>query len=258
MTTQIHSTALVDSTAELGDNVVVGPFAIVGPGVALGDGSEIEPRVTLERNCTLGRGCFVGTGSAIGTPPQDRKYGGETTWVHIGEETVIREYVTVNRGTATRGETRIGCRCFLMTYVHVAHDCVIEDDVELANSVQLGGHVHIASGASVGGATAIHQFVRIGTRAFVGGGSRVSQDVPPFAKAAGNPMKLYGTNAVGLSRAGLESDVRLALRHAYRMLFNSDLTTSEAITYLRAGSSQVPEVMRLVDFVSQSERGVLV
>ncbi len=145
-----------------------------------------------------------------------------------------------------------------MTYVHVAHDCVLEEHVTLANSVQLAGHVHIEEHATVGGSSPIHQFVRIGRYAFIGGGSRVPQDVPPYTRAAGNPLKLYGINTIGLTRAGLSPEVRLALKHAYRLLFNSDLTTSEAVQLLRQGSDQPAEVMHLVEFLARSERGVLV
>jgi UDP-N-acetylglucosamine acyltransferase len=258
MTTRIHPTALVDSAAELGDGVTVGPFAIIGPGVQIGRDTEIAARATIERNTILGPHCRVGIGAVIGGDPQDRKYRGEETWVEIGEGTRVREYSTVNRGTALTGRTVIGRRCYLMSYVHVAHDCVIEDDVTIANAVQLAGHVHIEEHASLGGSTPVHQFVRIGTFAFVGGGSRVPQDVPPYARAAGNPLRLYGTNGVGLARAGFSGDVRLALKHAYRLLFNSDLTVSDAVERLRQESDQIPEVIRLVEFVASSERGVLV
>jgi UDP-N-acetylglucosamine acyltransferase len=258
MTVTIHPTALVDPDAEFGTGVGVGPYAVIGPRVSVGEATTIGPHAVLEQNVRLGNHCTVGAGSILGAAPQDRKFAGEPTWVEVGDETVLREYVTLHRGTTERGVTSVGRRCFLMTYVHVAHDCVLEDDVTLANMVQLAGHVHIEAHATVGGLSPIHQFVRIGTYAFIGGGSRVPQDVPPFTRAAGNPLRLYGVNTVGLTRAGFSKDARLALKHAYRLLFNSDLTTSDAIAVLLSEGEPLPEVRQLVDFLSRSERGVLV
>ncbi len=258
MIESIHPTAVIDRDAELGRDIVIGPYAVVGPGVKLGDGTRVKPHAVIERNAIVGPGCEIGVGAVIGGDPQDLKYRGEPTRVEVGEGTHIREYVTVNRGTAATGRTVIGRGCYLMSYAHVAHDCVLEDDVTLANAVQLGGHVHLEAQSSIGGSSAVHQFARVGTWAFVGGGSRVAQDVPPYAKAAGSPLKLYGINAVGLRRAGLSSECRLALKHAFRLLFNSDLTTSEAIDRLRSGGPAFPEVARLLDFFGETERGVLV
>jgi UDP-N-acetylglucosamine acyltransferase len=197
-------------------------------------------------------------GCVLGGAPQDRKYNDEETWLEIGDNTQLREYTTVNRGSAARGKTLIGADCLLMTYVHVAHDCALDDGVILANAVQLAGHIHIGSCAYVGGLTPVHQFVRIGTHAFVGGGSRLPQDVPPFSRAAGNPYKLYGINTLGLTRAGFDDETRAALKHAYRLLFNSDMTRTDAVAELREASADVPAVLELVDFVLGSERGMLV
>jgi UDP-N-acetylglucosamine acyltransferase len=194
----------------------------------------------------------------LGGEPQDRKYEHEETWLEIGEDTIIRDYSTLNRGTSARGTTSVGRGCFLMTYVHVAHDCVIEEGVVIANAVQLAGHVHVEEHATIGGSTPVHQFVRIGTYAMIGGGSRLPQDVPPYTRAAGNPYRLCGINTIGLTRAGFSPEVRLALKHAYRLLFNSDLPRSQAIEGLQREANTLPEVMRLLDFVSASERGVLV
>ena len=188
MTAGIHPTALVDPTAELGQGIEVGPFAIIGPCVTLGDCCHIGPRATLERNVRLGAGVRVGQGSILGGDPQDLKYRGEETWVEVGDETVIREYATINRGTAASGITRIGARSFVMSYVHLAHDCHIGDGVIIANGTQLAGHVTIQDRASLSGVVAVHQFVTIGSFAFIGGCSRVNQDIPPYVKAVGNPM----------------------------------------------------------------------
>jgi UDP-N-acetylglucosamine acyltransferase len=258
MTPRIHATAIVDPGARLDEGVEVGPFAIVGPGVEVGSETVIGPHAVIERDTTLGRRCLVGTGAVLGGDPQDLKYRGEPSCLDVGDETQIREYATLHRGTAATGRTVVGRRCYLMAYVHVAHDCVLEDGVVLANAVQLAGHVHVEAQASIGGLTPVHQFVRIGRLAFVGGGSRVPQDVPPFSRAAGNPIKLYGMNSTGLMRAGVPREVRVALKHAFRLLFNSALTLSQAVEQLRAESAQVPEVMQLVDFVISSQRGVMV
>lgn len=258
MTAHIHATAIVHPRAELGPDVVVGPYAIVGPGVDVGESTEIAAHAVVERDTTLGRRCSVGYGSVIGSAPQDVAYQQEPTRVEIGDETQIREYTTINRGTSATGVTRVGARCFLMTYVHVAHDCDIADDVTVANAVQLAGHVQIGRYAWLGGQTPVHQFVRIGEHAMVGGGSRVPQDIPPFGRAAGAPLKLYGVNVVGLRRAGFSAETRLALKRAFRLLFNSDLTTSAACELLRGEAGAPDEVRRLLDFVAGSERGVLI
>jgi UDP-N-acetylglucosamine acyltransferase len=178
--------------------------------------------------------------------------------VEIGDQTVIREYCTINRGTSATGKTTVGQRCFLMSYVHVAHDCVIGSDVIIANAVQMAGHVTIDDRAIISGLVPIHQFVRIGTFAFVGGGSRVNQDVPPYTKAVGNPVHLYGLNSVGLQRAGFSADVKLALKRAYRLLFNSDLTVTQGIVRARAELAPSPEIETFLRFIEGSQRGVLV
>lgn len=254
----IHRTALIDPTAQLGADVSVGPYSIIGPHVTVGEGSSIAAHAVLERSTRVGVGVKIGYGTIIGNDPQDLKYKGEDTWVEIGDGTIIREYCTLNRGTTATGKTTVGERCFLMTYVHVAHDCVIGNDVIIANSVQMAGHVTVDDRAIISGLTPIHQFVRIGTYAFVGGGSRVNQDVPPFTKAVGNPVHLYGLNSVGLQRAGFTPEVKLALKRAYRLLFNSDLTVSQGISRARVELPQVPEVEMFLKFIEASQRGVMV
>jgi UDP-N-acetylglucosamine acyltransferase len=258
MNARIHATAIVDVGAALGPDVAVGPYCIIGSNVRIGAGTTIGPHAVIERDTTVGASCAISAGAVLGADPQDLKYRGEATSLEIGDETVIREYATLHRGTAASGRTVVGKRCYLMAYVHVAHDCVIEDDVVIANAVQLAGHVHVEANATIGGLAPIHQFVRIGRFALVGGGSRVPQDVPPFTRAAGNPMRLYGINSLALVRAGVPPEVRAALKHAYRLLFNSNLRLGQAAEQLRLESADVPEVMRLVDFVVSSQRGVLV
>ncbi|OLC79331.1 MAG: acyl-[acyl-carrier-protein]--UDP-N-acetylglucosamine O-acyltransferase [Gemmatimonadetes bacterium 13_1_40CM_4_69_8] len=254
----IHRTALIDPTAELGPDVAVGPFAIIGPRVTVGDHTQIAAHAVLERTTRIGRGVKIGYGTVIGNDPQDLKYKGEETWVQIGDGTIIREYCTINRGTTATGKTSVGQRCFIMTYVHIAHDCAIGSDVILANGIQMAGHVTVEDRAIISGLVPIHQFVRIGTYAFVGGGSRVNQDVPPYTKAVGNPVHLYGLNSVGLQRAGFSPDVKLALKRAYRLLFNSDLTVSQGIARARAELPPLPEVEKFLSFIEASQRGVMV
>ncbi|HEV8264268.1 MAG TPA: acyl-ACP--UDP-N-acetylglucosamine O-acyltransferase [Gemmatimonadales bacterium] len=254
----IHRTALIDPTAKLAADVAVGPYSIVGPHVTVGERSSLAGHSVIERNSRIGAGVKIGYGTVIGNDPQDLKYKGEETWVEIGAGTIIREYCTINRGSTATGKTTVGERCFLMTYVHVAHDCVIGNDVIIANGVQMAGHVTVDDRAIISGLTPIHQFVRIGTYAFVGGASRVNQDVPPYTKAVGNPVHLYGLNSVGLQRAGFSPDVKLALKRAYRLLFNSDLTVSQGIARARVELPQVPEVETFLKFIEASQRGVLV
>jgi len=254
----IHRSALVDPAAQVGEDVTVGPFSILGPNVVIGDHCQIAAHVVIERNTRLGNGVRVGYGSVLGADPQDLKYKGEETWVEIGDATIIREYCTINRGTPATGKTTVGQRCFIMTYVHIAHDCVIGDDVILANSIQMAGHVTVDDRAIISGLVPIHQFVRVGTFAFVGGGSRVNQDVPPYTKAVGNPVHLYGLNSVGLQRAGFSPEVKLALKKAYRLVFNSHLTVSQGIGRARTEIPAVAEVETFLRFIEASQRGVLV
>ena len=254
----IHPTAIVSPEAQLGADVEVGPFAIVGPAVTVGPRSKIGPRAILEQYVKLGADCKVGTGSILGGPPQDLKYAGEETWVEIGDQTVIREYCTINRGTTQSRVTRLGNNCLVMTYVHIAHDCHIGERVILANGVQLAGHVTIDKCATISGLTPVHQFVKIGAYAFVGGMSRVTKDVPPYTKAVGSPMKLYGLNAVGLQRHGFAPEAVAELKKAYRLFFRSGLNISQALDRARSELTQLPEVVNFLQFIEESGRGVLV
>jgi UDP-N-acetylglucosamine acyltransferase len=253
---KIHPTAMIDSRAEIGTGVSIGPFAIIGPQVTVGDRCRIGPRATLQRNVRLAEDVSIGDGTILGGDPQDLKYDGQETWVEIGAGTIIREYTTINRGTAATLKTTVGARCFIMTYVHLAHDCRVGDDVVIANATQCAGHVIIHDRAVLSGLNAVHQFVTIGTYAFVGGGSRVNQDIPPYVKAVGNPMELYGLNSVGLQRAGFPGETIAALKRAYRLFFNSDLNLSQALDKARRELPESPEVARFLAFVESSERGV--
>ena len=256
--TEVHATALVDPAAELGQGVTVGPWALIGPRVRIGDGTEVGPHVLVERDTTVGADCRIANGAVLGTDPQDLKFQGEETTLEVGARTVVREFATLNRGTSAAGRTIIGSDCLLMAYTHVAHDCELGNHVILSNAVNMGGHVVIEDWVIVGGLTPIHQFVRIGAHAFVGGGSRIPQDVPPYCRAAGNPPKLYGLNTVGLERRGFSEDVRKALKQAYRILFGSNLNLAQALERADEDVPAIPEVRHLLEFIRAGERGITV
>lgn len=256
MNQRIHGTVLIDPSACIGDDVEIGPFTIVGPGVTIGSGCRIAARVTLEQNVRLGSGVHVGTGSILGGPPQDLKYAGEPTWVEVGDGTRIREFTTVNRATNPARPTSVGRNCFIMTYVHLAHDCHIGDGVIMANGTQLAGHVTVEDFVVISGLVAVHQFARIGEYAFIGGMTRVSQDIPPFVKAVGNPVELYGLNTIGLQRHSFPAATVATLKRAYRLCFNSDLNLGQALERARTDLPPTPEVDRFLEFVSSSQRGV--
>lgn len=257
MTAAIHPSAIIAASADLGSNVRIGPFAIVGEGCVVGDGSVLEARSVLERNVRLAPNVRIGIGSVIGGEPQDLKFQGEETWVEIGEGTRVREYSTINRGTAESLKTSVGSQCFLMSYVHLAHDCHVGDGVIISNGTQVAGHVTIEDRAILSGLVAVHQFVKIGRFAFVGGCSRVQKDVPPFLKAVGNPIKLYGLNSIGLQRAGFPDDVVRELKRAYRLFFRSELNLSQALDRAQAELKPSPELEHFVRFLSDSGRGVV-
>jgi UDP-N-acetylglucosamine acyltransferase len=258
VTTRIHPSAIIAADAQIGANVDIGPFAIIGEGCTLGDGVVVAARATLERNVHLGANVKVGIGTVLGGDPQDLKFKGEDTSVEIGEGTTIREYSTINRGTSHSFKTVVGRNCFIMSYVHLAHDCQIGNGVILVNAVQFGGHVTVGDKAIIAGASAAHQFVKIGQYAFVGGCSRISQDVPPYVKAVGNPIKLYGLNSVGLQRNNFDEEVVRELKRAYRIFFRSELNVTQAKERAAAELKPFPEVLELLRFVEESGRGVVV
>lgn len=255
MTTRIHPTAIVDKKAEIGAGVEIGPWALVGPYCTIGAGSIIAARATLESHVRLGAKVRIGIGSVLGGLPQDLKFKGEETWVEIGDGSTIREYATVNRGTSESLKTTVGKNSFLMSYVHLAHDCHVGNSVIISNGTQLAGHVTVEDHAGISGLCAVHQFTRIGQHAYIGGCSRVAKDVPPFVKAVGNPIRLYGLNSVGLQRKGFSAESISELKKAYRLFFRSELNVSQAIEQAKADLKQVPEVKALVAFLEASERG---
>jgi len=255
-TPAIHPTAIVDPDAEIGEGVVIGPYTVIGPNVSIGAGTRVDAHVLIERDTTIGDGVHIHHGAVLGSDPQDLKYEGESTRLIVGDRTVIREYATLNRGTRARGRTEVGSDCLLMAYVHVAHDCMIGDHVILSNAVNMGGHVEIDDWAVIGGVTPIHQFVRVGRHAFVGGASRVQKDVPPFVRVSGNPIELYGLNSVGLQRRGFSEPVRRELKRAYKLFFQSTLNVSQALERAREELDPLPEIEQFLTFVEESERGI--
>jgi UDP-N-acetylglucosamine acyltransferase len=254
--TRIHPSAIIAPDAQLGENVDVGPFAIIGENCIVGDGCVIAARATLERHVRLGTNVKVGVGTVLGGDPQDLKFRGEVTTVEVGDDTTIREYSTVNRGTVHSMKTTIGRNSFIMSYVHLAHDCHVGDGVIISNGTQLAGHVVVEDRAIISGLSAAHQFVRIGRHSFVGGCSRVAKDVPPYLKAVGNPVKLYGLNSVGLQRSGFDEETVRELKRAYRLVFRSELNVSHAIERARAELRPLPEVDGFLRFIEESQRGV--
>jgi UDP-N-acetylglucosamine acyltransferase len=257
MSTKIHPTAVVSPTAQLGEGVEIGPYAFVGDDCVVGDGCVLATRSTLECNVRLGREVRIGIGSVLGGDPQDLKFQGEHTAVEIGDRTVIREYATINRGTAESLRTTVGADCFIMTYVHLAHDCHLGNGVMISNGTQLAGHVTVEDHAIISGLVAVHQFVNIGAYSFVGGCSRVPQDVPPYLKAVGNPIKLYGLNSVGLQRNNFDANVIRELKRAYRLFFRSDLNVSQALERAHQELDMCAEVRHFLSFVDNSGRGVV-
>ena len=257
MIANIHATAIVDKTAEIAADAIIGPWVLVGPRCAVGTGTVLNARVTLEENVRIGQHVSVGVGSVLGGKPQDLKFKGEVTFVEIGDHTTIREYATINRGTAESFKTTVGQHSFIMSYVHLAHDCHVGNHVIMSNGTQLAGHVTVLDHAIISGLCAIHQFAKVGRHSFIGGCSRVAKDVPPFVKAVGNPIKLYGLNSVGLQRRGFADDVVVELKKAYRLLFRSDeLNISQAIEQAERELQLFPEVQELIEFVRTSGRGV--
>lgn len=257
MSARIHPTAIVSPRAELAADVEVGAHAMIGEGCTVEAGCVIAPRATLERNVHLAARVRIGIGSVLGGDPQDLKFKGEETSVEIGEDTVVREYATINRGTAQSMKTSVGKQCFLMTYVHLAHDCHLGDGVIISNGTQLAGHVTVEDRAILSGLVAVHQFVRIGTFSFIGGCSRVAKDIPPYLKAVGNPVKLYGLNSIGLQRNNFDPSVLRELKRAYRLFFRSELNVSQALERARHELTLYREVEHFLEFVDASGRGVV-
>lgn len=253
----IHPTAIVDPKAELGKEVSVGPHAIINQGVRIGDNVQIGSNVLIDSGAIIGRNCRIHHGAVLSTPPQDLKFGGEKTFLEIGENTVIREYATINRGTKHRGKVTVGSDCFIMIYAHIAHDCIIGNNVILANSVNIAGHVEVEDYAIIGGVVPVHQFTRIGAHSIIGGGFRVPKDVPPYILAGGYPLRYMGLNIIGLKRRGFPANTILTLKKACRILFQSQYNTTQAIEKIKSEIEPLPEIKHLLEFIEKSERGII-
>jgi UDP-N-acetylglucosamine acyltransferase len=253
----IHKTAIIDAKAELDSEVEVGPYCIIGSHVKIGKGTRLSPHVVIDGWTQIGEGCHIFQFASIGAIPQDLKYKGEESWVILGNNNVIREFVTINRGTAqSGGRTVIGDHNLLMAYCHVAHDCKIGNHVILANNATLAGHIEIEDYAIVGGLVAVHQFVRLGGYSIIGGGSGVNKDIPPYMIANGQRVKLYGLNTVGLKRHNFSHEAVSNLKKAYRIIFRSSLTAKKALDQLQAEIKNSPEVDHLINFIKNSKRGI--
>jgi len=253
----IHETAIVHPKSEIGENVEIGPFSVIRENVTIGSGTKIGPHVVIDPFVDIGADCKIFQYAAIGAEPQALKFSGEESWVKIGRANIIREFVTIHRGTEEGGGvTAVGEENLIMAYSHIAHDCKLGKNIVLSNNATLGGHIIIGDHATVGGLVAIHQFVRVGNYAFIGGKSAVVKDIPPYMIAAGDRATLHGLNQVGLKRQGFTRDTLRMLKKAYRLIFRIGLTQNEAIERVAAEVEQIPEVASLIDFIKSSERGI--
>ena len=252
----IHPTAIIDSKAEVDSSVKIGPYSIIKENVSIGYNTTVGPYVIIEPYVTIGPGCNIFQYAAIGAVPQDLKFKGEETYVKIGRGCTIREFVTIHRGTGPGGITEIGEESFLMAYTHIAHDCKIGRKVILSNNASLAGHIIIGDYSTIGALVGIHQFVKIGEHAFIGGKSAIVKDIPPYVIAAGDRAKLHGMNTIGLKRSGFSQSTLSALKKVYRIMFRIGLTLNEAIERVSAEVEQIPEVVNFIDFIKSSERGI--
>jgi UDP-N-acetylglucosamine acyltransferase len=251
----IHPTAVVHPSAELDDDVEVGAYSIIGAHVQIGAGTTIGAHVIIEENTRIGRNNIIYHGAVLGAPPQDRKFKHERSYLLIGDNNWIREYVTIHRASGEEQATRIGDDNFLMAYVHIGHNCTVGNGVVMANSVGVSGHCEIGDGANLGGMAGIHQFTRIGKLAMVGGMARIVRDVPPFMIVEGSPAEVRGVNLVGLRRAGVPQNSRDALRKACRYMFFSEMNLSQAIEKIRAEIEMTPELEYLIEFMERIRHG---
>ena len=253
----IHQTAIIDPKAKLHAGVSVGAYAIIGANVEIGENTEIQHHVVIEGPTIIGANCRIFSFASLGLEPQDKKFHGEASRLEIGSDNLIREYVTINRGTEVGGgTTKLGDRGWIMAYCHIAHDCQVGNDVTMSNGTTLGGHVVIKDFATLGGLTGVHQFCRIGEYALTGGQSMITQDVVPFSTVAGNRAKLAGMNYIGLDRNGFSSEEIDIINQAYKIIFKMGLTKDAALIRLREEFSDSEHIKLLTNFIESSERGV--
>ena len=255
---EIHPTAVVNPGAELVSEVKVGPYSVIGEHVTIGSYTEIGSHVVIEGHTQIGERNKISPFSCIGTPPQDTAYRGEDTRVVIGDDNVIREYVTINRASAKENwETIVGSHNFIMAYSHIAHDCVLSDNIIMANLTTFGGHIHVGDYANFGGLAAAHQFVRIGAHTFIAGGAEVSRDIPPFMMAAGSRAKLYGVSQKGLAKHGFSRGTIDGLKKAYRIIWRESSRLNEGVQRVREEVDSFPELETLLNFFENSKRGIM-
>jgi UDP-N-acetylglucosamine acyltransferase len=252
----IHTSAVIHPDAELDHGVEVGPFTTIGPEVRIGERTIVGPNVSIEAGTTIGKNCRISHGASLGGEPQILNFKNVPSSLDIGDETVIREYVTIHRSGFNNGITRVGNFCLLMAYSHVGHDCDIGDGVVIVNSTALSGHVIVEDRAFVSGLVGVHQFVRIGRHAMVGGMTRVNQDILPYSTTEGNPARLYSSNAVGLKRANFKPNVRAAIKKALKLIAQPDLNTNQAMNKIAMEIEMFDEIQYLIDFINKSSRGV--
>ncbi|MCC6251173.1 MAG: acyl-ACP--UDP-N-acetylglucosamine O-acyltransferase [Bacteroidia bacterium] len=253
----IHPNAFVSPQAKIGSNVEIGPFTTIYDDVIIGDNVWIGPNVTIMDGARIGNDCKIFPGAVISAIPQDLKYKGEITTAEVGSNTTIRECVTINRGTSDRMKTSVGSNCLIMAYVHVAHDCIVGNNVILANTVNLAGHVTIDDHAILEGLVAVQQFVRIGAHAFITGGTLVRKNVPPFVKAAREPLSYVGINAVGLRRRGFSPETVLIIEDIYRTIYVRGYNVTNALTIVEHEAPQIPEKEQIITFIKESVNGIM-
>ncbi len=246
---RIHSTAIIDGSAEIAEDVVIGPFCCIGENVRIGAGTVLSARVDIVRDTIIGSNCQIHSGSVIGGPPQDRKYKGEQSYVVIGDNNILREYVTIHRATGEGKSTVVGSGNMIMAYAHVGHNCTIGNEITIASYAGISGHVVIEDNANVGGICGFHQGSRIGRLAMIGGMSGVVRDIPPFMLASGPRAQVYGINVVGLRRAGVAKQVREELNAAYRLLYRSNLNETQALDAIESDIPSSPQLDYLVEFI---------
>lgn len=257
MSNQIHPTAIIDPGTQIGNDVVIGPYCIVGPNVKLGNNVWLQSNIRIERNTDVGEACKIYHGASVGNDPQDLKYAGEYSILQIGPRTVIREFVTLHRGTKETGKTIIGSDCLLMAYAHIAHDCHVGHHAVISNMVQAAGHVEIGDWVTIGGIVGIHQFTRIGNHTMIEFGGRVKQDIPPYLLAAREPMRPTGINKIGLSRRGFTKEMIESIKKAYNILYNENLPLASAIEKIRTTFGHLNEIRIFADFLENSKRGIM-
>jgi UDP-N-acetylglucosamine acyltransferase len=252
-----HPLCNVHPEAQIGENVTIEPFATIEKDVVIGDGTTIGAGAVIRNGARIGKNCKIDSCASIAGIPQDLKFKGEYTNVIIGDNTTIREFVTINRATASKQKTEVGNNCLIMSYVHIAHDCKIGDNVILAGYTGLAGEVIVDDWAITGGSTAVHQFVHIGCHAFISGGSLVRKDVPPYVKAAREPLAYVGLNSVGLRRRGFTDETINLIQEAYRYIFQKGMNISQALEYIETNLPPIPERDEIVSFIRGSKRGIM-